>query len=239
MAKKHKNLDNIPIKWNGDLDNPPYGAGNKNQNIPTNHNFTWGGHGTDGYTGDTGRVLNQKSRTEPNPGTYFEDYDINGDGVINVSDNVAFDNLCLNENKCGNGTLLDILGSPSVDGGIATENGYLFNLIAGIASPPKRASEGYGRDTYTWSEVNFVIEIADGVGTGGRRVRQDRLDNLLKNRKNKRKVVHLICRIKGEKVYDEKKEVNDIMDLKVKIEDVDMIINEVLGKIKVETKDVL
>ena len=29
MAKKHKNLDNIPIKWNGDLDNPPYGAGNK------------------------------------------------------------------------------------------------------------------------------------------------------------------------------------------------------------------
>ena len=33
MAKKHKNLDNIPIKWNGNLDNPPDGAGNKNQNI--------------------------------------------------------------------------------------------------------------------------------------------------------------------------------------------------------------
>ena len=236
MAKKHKNIDKIHIKWNGDLDNPPYGAGNKNQNIPTNYNFTWGGHGTDGYTGDASKVLNQISHTEPNPGTYFEDYDINGDGVLNVADHVGFDNLCINENKCANSTLLDIIGNPSVDGGTAAESGYLFNVVAENVPPPPKASEGYGGNTFIWSDVLLIQEIVDGIGTGGRRLRQDRLNKILEDEKKKKRIIHLICRIKGEKVYDEKKEVGGV---DVKVEDVDLIINEVLGKIKVEKADVL
>ena len=130
MAKKHKNLDNIPIQWDGDLVHPD--AGNKNQNIPSNKNIVWGS----------------------NP--------------------------------------------------------------------------------YTWGDVNFVIEIADGIGTGSRRERQDRLNNLDKDKK--KKLVRLICRVKGEKVYDEEKESGNI---EIKLEDAELVINEVIGKIKVEKTDVL
>ena len=59
---------------------------------------------------------------------------------------------------------------------------------------------------------------------------------LQKEPEKKKRLIHLICRIKGEKVYDEKKEIGEV---EIKLEDVDMVINEILGKIKVETKDVL
>ena len=52
----------------------------------------------------------------------------------------------------------------------------------------------------------------------------------------KRKLIHLICRVKGEKVYDEKKEVGD---MKIKLDDADLVINEVLGKMRVEGINVL
>ncbi len=130
MAKKYKNLDNIPIQWNGDLNHPD--AGNKNQSIPADEKIVW------------------------------------------------------------------------------------------------------GNNPYTWGDVNFVIEIADGIGTGSRRARQDRLNKF--DDKKKKKLVRLICRIKGEKVYDEEKESGNI---EIKLEDAELVINEVLGKIKVETKDVL
>ena len=131
MAKKHKNLDNIPIQWDGDLINPQ--AGDKNQSIPASVDIVWG----------------------DNP--------------------------------------------------------------------------------YTWGDVNFVIEIADGIGTGSRRDREARLQQLDKDKK--KRLIRLICRVKGEKVYDDKKET--LENTEIKIEDVDMVINEVLGKMKVETKDVV
>jgi hypothetical protein len=130
MAKKHKNLDNIPIQWDGDLINPQ--AGDKNQSIPASVDIVWG----------------------DNP--------------------------------------------------------------------------------YTWGDVNFVIEIADGIGTGSRRDREARLQQLDKDKK--KRLIRLICRVKGEKVYDEEKEVGDIH---IKLEDAELVIEKVLGKIKVEKIDVL
>lgn len=130
MAKKHKNLDNIPIQWNGDLNHRD--AGNKNQNIPADEKIVW------------------------------------------------------------------------------------------------------GNNPYTWGDVNFVIEIADGIGTGSRRAREDRLNKFDDDKK--KKLIRLICRVKGEKVYDETKKVGNTH---IKLEDAELVINEVLGKIKVETKDVL
>ena len=130
MAKKHKNVENIPIQWDGDLNHSE--AGNENQNIPSNENIVW------------------------------------------------------------------------------------------------------GNNPYTWGDVNFVIEISDGIGTGSRRARQDRLNKF--DDKKKRKLVRLICRVKGEKVYDEEKESGNI---EIKLEDAELVINEVLGKIKVEKADVL
>jgi hypothetical protein len=131
MAKKHKNLDNIPIQWDGDLTHPQ--AGDQNQSIPA-------------------------------------------------------------------------------------------SVVLGTWSD----------NPYTWGDVSFVQEIADGLGTGSRRAREARLHKFDKD--TKKRLIHLICRVKGEVVYDEEKEVGDIQ---IKLEDADLVINEVLGKIKVEKVNVL
>ena len=91
---------------------------------------------------------------------------------------------------------------------------------------------------YTWGDVALAIEIAevidDGIGTQNRRAREARLQKLDKDKK--KRLIRLICRVKGEKVYDEEKEVGD---MQIKLEDVDLVINEVLGKMRVENTNVL
>ena len=130
MAKKHKNLDNILIQWDGDLSHPQ--AGDANQSIPASVDIVW------------------------------------------------------------------------------------------------------GANSYTWNDVVFVIEIADGLGTGGRRAREARLHQLDKD--TKKRLIRLICRVKGEKeVYDETKEVYP-GDIKIKLDDVDMVISKVHGTMKVSTE---
>ena len=129
MAKKHKNLENIPVQWDGDLVHED--AGVQGQNIPGNIDITW------------------------------------------------------------------------------------------------------GDNSFTWGDVNFIIEIADGIGTGSRRERQDRLNKILDDEDKKKKLIHLICRIKGEKVYDDYTEVGKI---EVKVEDVEMVTENIIGKVKLEMK---
>ena len=102
-------------------------------------------------------------------------------------------------------------------------------------SIPSSADIIWGNNTYTWGDVAFIQEIVDGIGTGSRRAREARIQQF--DNKKKKKLIHLICRVKGEKVYDDKKET--LEDTEIKIEDVDMVINEILGKMKVETKDVI
>jgi len=87
---------------------------------------------------------------------------------------------------------------------------------------------------YTWGDVSLILEIIDGIGTINRRARLDQY--LDKYPQQKKQLIRLICRIKGEKVYDETKEVGKVQ---IKLEDVDMVINEVLGTMKVENVDVL
>ena len=100
-------------------------------------------------------------------------------------------------------------------------------------SIPATTNVVWGDNSYTWGDVKFISDIADGIGTGGRRARQDRLDKLLdKDPEKKKRLIHLICRIDGTKVYDGKKEVKEEVD--VKVEKVEMLIKEVLGKVKVK-----
>ena len=108
----------------------------------------------------------------------------------------------------------------------------------GTTEDGRTTSIQWGSNPYTWGDVKLAAELEE-VGGGVTPVRRkERLEKFLEKEPEKRKrLIHLICRIKGEKVYDEKKEV--IEDVTIKVEDVDMVINEVLGKIKVETKDVL
>ena len=49
----------------------------------------------------------------------------------------------------------------------------------------------------------------------------------------KKKLIHLICRIKGEKVYDDYTEINDV---NVKIEDVELVVESIMKKVKLEIK---
>ena len=99
-------------------------------------------------------------------------------------------------------------------------------------SIPSNETIIWGDNPYTWGDVNFVIEVADGLGTGSRRSREARLDKF--DDEKKKKLIHLICRVKGEKVYDEKKEVGD---MKIKLDDADLVINEVLGTMKVSREN--
>ena len=115
-------------------------------------------------------------------------------------------------------------------------NGDLSKPSDGSAqSSPDNVNLGtWGDNPYTWDDVSFVIEIADGLGTGGRRAREARLHKFDKD--TKKRLIHLICRVKGEKVYDEEKEVGDIQ---IKLEDAELVIKEVLGKMRVENINVL
>ena len=101
---------------------------------------------------------------------------------------------------------------------------------------PSNVSLVWGTTDVTWGDAQFIQEIMDGIGTGSRRERQDRLNKILDDEDKKKKLIHLICRVKGEKVYDEEKEVGNIQ---IKLEDAELVINEVLGKIKVEKANVL
>ena len=99
---------------------------------------------------------------------------------------------------------------------------------------PTSVSTVWGSNPYTWSDVAFIQEIADGIGTGSRRERQDRLNKILDDEDKKKKLIHLICRIKGEKVYDDKVEVKDV---DVKVEDAELVVETIVKKVKLEIKE--
>ena len=104
-----------------------------------------------------------------------------------------------------------------------------------VQSSPDNVDLGtWGDNPYTWDDVSFLIEIADCLVTVGRIAREARLHKFDKD--TKKRLIHLICRVKGEKVYDEEKVVGDIQ---IKLEDADLVIKEVLGKMRVENTNVL
>ena len=90
----------------------------------------------------------------------------------------------------------------------------------------------WGATDVTWGDAQFIQEIMDGIGSGSRRERQDRLNKL--DNDKKKKLIHLICRIKGEKVYDDYTEVNNV---NVKIEDVELVVESIMKKVKLEIKE--
>ena len=94
----------------------------------------------------------------------------------------------------------------------------------------------WGTNEFTWGDAQFIQDVIDGIGTGSRRARQDRLNKILDDEDKKKRIIHLICRVKGEKVFDEDIEVKDVQ---VNIKDVDMITERILGKVTMETEDVL
>ena len=98
---------------------------------------------------------------------------------------------------------------------------------------PSNVSLVWEKADVTWGDAVFIQEIIDGIGAGSRRERQDRLNKILDDKDKKKKLIHLICRIKGEKVYDDYTEVGKI---EVKVEDVEMVTENIIGKVKLEIK---
>jgi len=92
----------------------------------------------------------------------------------------------------------------------------------------------WGSNSFTWGDAQFIQEILDGIGTGSRKARQDRLNKILDDEDKKKKLIHLICRIKGEKVYDDYTEIGNV---DVKVEDVELIVEAVVKKVKLEIKE--
>ena len=91
----------------------------------------------------------------------------------------------------------------------------------------------WGSNPFTWGDAQFIQEIVDGIGTGSRRAREERLNKILDDEDKKKRLIRLICRIKGEKVYDDYTEIGDV---EVKVEDVDLVTENIIGKVKLEIK---
>ena len=95
-------------------------------------------------------------------------------------------------------------------------------------SIPSSKSIVWGSNPFTWGDVAFIQEIVDGIGSGARRARQDRLNKILDDEDKKKRLIRLICRIKGEKVYDDVTEV--IGDVQVSVDDVELVAENIIGK---------
>ena len=96
---------------------------------------------------------------------------------------------------------------------------------------PDSKSIVWGSNPFTWGDVAFIQEIVDGIGTGSRRAREARIQQL--DRDKKKRLIRLICRIKGENVYDD---VTEIGDVKINIDDVEVVAENIMGKVKLEIK---
>ena len=106
----------------------------------------------------------------------------------------------------------------------------------GTTEDGRTTSVQWNDNPFTWGDVTLAAEIAeiisdDGVGYTKRK---ERLDNLFKDEDKKKRFIHLVCRIKGEKVYDDKVEVKDI---DVKVEDAELVVETIVKKVKLEIKE--
>ena len=106
----------------------------------------------------------------------------------------------------------------------------------GTTEDGRSVSTIWGNNPFTWNDVSLAVEIAevvvdDGVGY---KKRKERLDDFFKDEDKKKRFIHLICRIKGEKVYDDKVEVKDV---DVKVEDAELVVETIVKKVKLEIKE--
>ena len=207
------------IQWNGLVDDSESDSlvSADNNEVPTSVDIVWSGYKPCWYPANHADCVIADM--------YFEDFDVDtgdtgvGDGVVDALDTitwVAHGRSDIAQYLITTGDLCEDPNASCINDSVqAGETTYLA---------PKT--------TYTWNDLYFLIEIADGIGTGNRRAREARLQQLDKDKK--KRLIRLICRVKGEETaYDETKEVGDIQ---LKLDDVDMVINKVVGTMKVSTE---
>ena len=104
----------------------------------------------------------------------------------------------------------------------------------GTTEDNRSVSTIWGNNPFTWNDVALAVEIADVIDGVGYTRRKERLDKLFKDEEKKKRFIHLVCRIKGEKVYDDKVEVQNI---DVKVEDAELVVETIVKKVKLEIKE--
>ena len=104
----------------------------------------------------------------------------------------------------------------------------------GTTEDERITSVQWGSNSFTWGDVSLAVEITEVIDGVGYNRRKERLDDLFKDEEKKKRFIHLVCRIKGEKVYDDKVEVKDI---DVKVEDAELVVETIIKKVKLEIKE--
>jgi len=102
----------------------------------------------------------------------------------------------------------------------------------GTTEDGRSVSTIWGNNDFTWSDVALAIEVSKALSSPSRR--KQNLDKLLQDTDKKKKLIHLICRIKGEKVYDD---VTEVGDVEVKVEDAELVVETIVKKVKLEIKE--
>ena len=112
-----------------------------------------------------------------------------------------------------------------------------FIRLNGNAEDGNNGDFKWGTNTYKWSDVQLITEVAEVVGGGGksRLQRQRDLDKWLDKEPDKKKrLIKLVATIGGQK-YTQTKEVEEV---KVEVKDVEILIKEIFSRLIVEKKDV-
>ena len=83
---------------------------------------------------------------------------------------------------------------------------------------------------HTWDEVLLVIEAVEALGGGG--VMEEDMP-WMKDQDKKKRLVKLICKVQGKTIKEEK----EIQDYKIKVSDIKLLAEKVLG-IEVLTENI-
>ena len=92
------------------------------------------------------------------------------------------------------------------------------------------ANFNWDNNPHTWDEVLLVIEVVKALGGGG--VIEEDMP-WRKNQDTKKRLVKLICKVQGKTIREEKK----IQNYKIKISDIKLLAEKVLG-IEVLTENI-
>ena len=92
------------------------------------------------------------------------------------------------------------------------------------------ANFNWDNNPHTWDEVLLLIEVVKALGGGG--VIEEDMP-WMKNQDTKKRLVKLICKVQGKTIREEKK----IQNYKIKISDIKLLAEKVLG-IEVLTENI-
>ena len=85
---------------------------------------------------------------------------------------------------------------------------------------------------YTWNDVALVEEVVEVVQQGGGGVMEDDMP-WTQDEEKKKRLVKLICKVQGKTIKEEK----EIQDYKIKVSDIKLLAEKVLG-IEIMTENI-